>query len=309
MKDLFGWTITEDKKKAQFDRLANYDKQWCYQYEMRRSLREEDLRFFDLSEDDVGRLRVEDFTFSAVDGDDEQTKRMCKSFIERHEWLGTIPQYTTHYFTAMLGHRLAGVILMSVPNAFSKLLGEDTDRLERLISRGACISWSPKNLASAFLMWCIKWMVNNTQYRLFTAYSDPTAKELGTIYQACNFYYLGQNAGTTKRYVNPYNGKICSDRFFRQRSAYKKYAREHGIKWDKNWDKDGKIEWDIMPADIANTLRNASRDKAAEAERIDYPSKHKYAYVLGKDKRETKALRSEFLKRNKVYDYPKERGK
>lgn len=309
MKDLFGWTINDDKKKAQFDRLANYDKQWCYQFEMRRSLREEDLRFSGLSEEDVSRLRVEDFDFSAVNNDDERTKRMCQMFIERHEWLGTIPQYTTHYFTAKLGYHLAGVILMSVPNAFSKLLGEDTDKLERLISRGACISWSPKNLASSFLMWCIKWMVNNTPYRLFTAYSDPTARELGTIYQACNFYYLGQNAGTTKRYINPYNGKICSDRFFRQRSAYKKYATENGIKWDKNWDKDGKIDWDLIPSDIATTLRNASRDKAASAKVIDYPPKHKYAYVLGIDKRETKELRREFVKRNKVYDYPKERGK
>ena len=309
MKDLFGWTINDDKKEAQFDRLANYDKQWCYQFEMRLSLREEDLRFSNLSEDDVKRLRVEDFTFSAVNNDDERTKRMCQMFIERHEWLGTIPQYTTHYFTAKLDYRLAGVILMSVPNAFSKLLGEDTDKLERLISRGACISWSPKNLASSFLMWCIKWMVNNTPYRLFTAYSDPTARELGTIYQACNFYYLGQNAGTTKRYINPYNGKICSDRFFRQRSAYKKYATENGIKWDKNWDKSGKINWNLIPSDIATILRNASRDKAASAKVIYYPPKHKYAYVLGIDKRETKELRREFVKRNKVYDYPKERGK
>ena len=45
------------------------------------------------------------------------------------------------------------------------------------------------------------------------------------------------------------------------------------------------------------------------AEKILYPSKHKYAFVLGKDKRETNALRREFLKRNIVYDYPKERGR
>ena len=37
-------------------------------------------------------------------------------------------------------------------------------------------------------------MVNNTQYRLFTAYSDPQALELGQIYTALNFYCLGQKA-------------------------------------------------------------------------------------------------------------------
>ncbi len=84
---------------------------------------------------------------------------------------------------------------MNVPNAFSKLLGENTPNLERLISRGACISWSPKEIvASSLIMWLINWMGKNTTYRLFIAYSDPTALELGTVYQACNFYYLGKSA-------------------------------------------------------------------------------------------------------------------
>ena len=83
-------------------------------------------------------------------------------------------------------------------------------------------------------MWCIKYMVENTQYRLFTAYSDPAAKELGTIYQACNFYYLGQSFGGKAKYVNPYTGKLVSDRFFRQRTAYKKYANELGLNGKRN---------------------------------------------------------------------------
>lgn len=43
--------------------------------------------------------------------------------------------------------------------------------------------------------------------------------------------------------------------------------------------------------------------------KIEYPNKHKYAYVLGKDKRETKSLRKMFTDRNKVFAYPKQRGK
>ena len=45
-------------------------------------------------------------------------------------------------------------------------------------------------------MFSIKWMAKNTPFRAFTAYSDPEAKELGTIYQACNFYYIGQSSGS-----------------------------------------------------------------------------------------------------------------
>lgn len=221
--------------------------------------------------------------------------------------MGNLSQYTTHWFGTYYGGALAGVVLMNVPNAFSKMLGEGTDKLERLISRGACISWSPKNLASNLVMESIRWMTQNTDYRLFTAYSDPTAKELGTIYQACNFYYLGQGSGTTRRYINPYTGKLVSDRFFRQRSAYRKYAKDLGIPWDKSWTSDTGMLWENIPPDIEQRLREHSKLTQANSTYYDFPSKHKYAYVLGKDKGETKRLRREFLERNKVYPYPKER--
>jgi hypothetical protein len=153
-------------------------------------------------------------------------------------------------------------------------------------------------------------MAKNTQYRLFTAYSDPTAKELGTIYQACNFYYLGQSSGTQSRYINPYTGKLVSDRFFRQTTAYKKYAKELGIEWERSWcNSKGKIDFSGIPDYVATQLRKASKEKQASCEKIEYPSKHKYAYVMGKNKQDTKILRKQFLERNKIYPYPKERGK
>lgn len=252
-------------------------------------------------------LTVSDFDFRFITT--KADKDAIVKFIKRHEWLGTITQYTTHYFGCYYNDILAGAILFSMPNGFSKILGDDTSSIERLISRGACISWSPKCLASAFMMWCINWMVKNTQYRLFTAYSDPTAKELGTIYQACNFYYLGQKSGTTTRYINPYTGKLVSDRFFRQRSAYQKYAKELGIVWDNSWTEGTRILWHMMPDDVASALRNASKIKQQNSPKVDFPPKHKYAYVLGRTKNETQQLRKRFLSMNKVYQYPKERGK
>ena len=50
--------------------------------------------------------------------------------------LGTIGSYPTHWFTAYYKGILSGVIIMSMPNAFSKLLGEETKNIERLIARG-----------------------------------------------------------------------------------------------------------------------------------------------------------------------------
>ena len=295
-------------KDEYLNRLNNYNNSHCWQYDIRLQKEEEDKNFinqkFNIDPKDID---ISDFTFKFIDTIEEKNKAI--EFIKRYEWLGTITQYSTHYFGAYYKEILGGVIIFSMPNAFSKLLGENTKDIERLISRGACASWTPKCLASSFLMWCIKWMVNNTQYRLFTAYSDPTAKELGTIYQACNFYYLGKQSGTNVRYINPYTGKIVSDRFFRQRTAYKKYAKELGIEWNKNWCSSTGMLWENVPNDIEKLLRNYSKKKQLESQKIEYPSKHKYAIVMGRTKLETKRLRKILEERNKIYNYPKERGK
>lgn len=285
--------------------FRNYDQPHCWQYDIRLRNREQDLADAGLTEDYVQELSTSDFHFTIVEDADE--RRRLKEFIERHEWLGNLSQYTTHWFAAYHHDILAGVLLFNLPNAFSKMLGEQTPELERLISRGACISWSPKNLASNFVMWSIRWMSENTQYKLFTAYSDPMAREVGTIYQACNFYYLGNKAGTSTRYINPYTGKIVSDRFFRARSAYRKYAKELGLEWQPNWCTNTKMLWDNIPDDYEEQLRNHSKLKQSQAQKIIVPPKHKYAMVRGANKKETSELRSLFISKNKTYPYPKDR--
>jgi len=285
------------------NRIKNYKEEHCWQYDIRLKNLERDLIESNLTENETKNLKTSDFVFKHVTEDFE--KEQLKIFIKKHEWLGTIPQYTSHWFACYYNNILSGVILMGMPNAFSSLLGSNTRKLERLINRGACISWTPKNLASKFLMWSIKYVVKNDNYRLFTAYSDPTAKEIGTIYQACNFFCLGQRSGTSKRYINPYNGNLVSDRIFRTRGFYKKYAKELNIEWKIDWNNDQKILWDNIPKDIEIKLRSKSKEVQNKSEFISFPLKYKYAYVLGRDRKETKYLRNLFLELNSVEKYPK----
>ena len=205
-------------------------------------------------------------------------------------------------------HRLPQPPRESPPRAYHAALTQHSRGLPSRARRGACVSWSPKNLASAFIMSSIKDMAQTTQYRLFTAYSDPMAKELGTIYQACNFYYLGQTSGAATRNINPYTGKYVSDRFFRSRSAYKRYAKELGIRWRPDWCHATGMAWDNIPDDIEQQLREQSKVKHAESESIAVPPKHKYAMLCGANKKETAQLRARFSEINKTYEYPKDRG-
>ena len=290
------------------EQIKEYNKPWCYQYQKRLDTLGEDMAEYGWSQEDIDNISLDDFEFEYITSKEE--KQEATNFIKRYEWLGTVGSFPTHWFLARYKGILGGVIIMGMPNAFSKLLGDDTMEIERLIARGASASWCPRNLGSKFLMWCIKWMVDNTKYRLFTCYSDTQAREIGSIYQSLNFFYLGQGSGASIRCINPYNPqKIITDRAFRARSFYKRYAKDLGIEWQKDWNNDQCILWDNIPNDVEKKLRDYSKEMYKKAEKIEFPSKHKYAFVLGKDKRETKALRKKFLELNKVYEYPKERGK
>lgn len=293
------------------ERYKDYTQPHCWQYQKRIDNKTTDLEVYGLSDEDVNNLRVSDFTFEYIPKSDKATATEINLFIERHEWLGKMSNYPTHYFVTRYKGILAGVVIMDMPNAFSKLLGVKTKKIERLISRGACISWSPKNLASSLIMFAIKWMVKNTHYRLFCAYSDPEAKELGTIYQACNFIYLGQASGAGKQYKLK-NGKWVSDRYFRSRSVYKKLAIESGIIWNDTWQDGDNIKWDLIPDETALSIRQLSKNYMLSCEVRKLPKKHKYVYILGSTAKETKKLREEFNQLNpKLVNipYPKHRGK
>ena len=287
------------------EKIQKYKENHCYQYQKRLDTYEEDKLTLGWNDEFIADISVNDFEF--VQSNSDEDKKKAKEFIVRYEWLESLSQFNTHYFFAYYQGVLGGVLIFSQPNAFSKLMGEDTKNIERLLSRGACASWTPRNLATKFISWAIKWMVNNTPYRLFTAYSDLMANERGTIYQALNWYYLGQKSGTTVRCINPYNPNvIISDRTFRARSFFKRYAKDLGIEWQKNWNNDQSVLWENIPDDIEKQLRDYSKYMYANAEKIEFPNKRKWAFVLGKDKRETKQLRAKFEEMNRIYPYPQD---
>ena len=317
-KDLF--SSFENKKSNVIERYESYNKEHCWQYDIRLNNLEQDLFNFGIKKEEASLIKVSDFDFGYVASEEKNKCAEIKQFIERHEWLGKMPMSITHRFTARWQGVLVGVIVMATPNAFSNLLGVEYKNKEKLIARGACISWSPINTASWLLMQSVKWMVKHTDFRIFTAYSDPEAKELGTIYQACNFYYLGQRFGSTKQYLDPDNPKRgwFGDVGFNDRSQIVRYAKQLGIEWQKEWYKFvgtrnqyRKVDWQAIPDETQKILKDERSEHKKRCKSRISAKKHKYAYILGKNKKETKRLKKIFVKNNQrlnVFDYPKQRG-
>ena len=397
------WNNIPHAKRHEF-----FDKDYCWQYQMRLSNLDNQLEKAGLSKKEASKLRVSDFEFFPVmhpidypapvlepkwskdkkvwkeysaslstyklklsSYEDEKKKfekdnpiiiidykKKCleiKEFIEENEWLQRMPNRPTHRFIVRLKStgQLAGVVAISIPNSFSHVLGKEYKYSDRLISRGACISWAPKNLGSALIMYSVKWMAKNQNWKYFTAYSDPDANELGTIYQACNFYYMGQSIkkdGTpilVKQYYDDgyFDGKKkgwFSDREFRKKSWWMKYAKRIEPEFYKkigmpdykekmfgflSWAKAKKVDpplalkwkpnWDLMEKKYTGLKERLEqeRDKYIASCRVrETLPKHKYIYILGKDKRETKYLKKLFFENNpklkgKEFNYPTERGK
>lgn len=297
------------------ERFEKYKGDKCWQGHIRDVNRKQDLIDADLTEEEVSRLRTSDFEFEYIPKEDKAKCRQLVQFIERHEWLGKMPIWLTHRFAWYLNipgkpRVLSGVIIMATPNAFSNLLGADMKHKEKLISRGACISFGPKNLGSNIIMQAIKWMAKNTEFRYFTAYSDPDAKELGTIYQACSFTYLGQSSGTKHQYFVEGKG-WKGDKAFTERSEYVRHAKDLGIEFLPEWRKNGKVNWKNIPDEVASQLKQAAKDKKASCKKRVAAPKHKYVYVLGKGKKETKRLRKLLVHHNPNLpsEYPQNRGK
>ena len=305
-------------KQEVYDRFKDYDKDHCWQYEIRQQNLINDLKESNLTEQEHKSLRIDDFEFSYIDKTDREQCNEIKQFIEKHEWLGKLPARPTHRFVARLKKNgiMAGAIVMATPNAFSFILGKQNRDKEKLISRGACISWAPKNLASWLITKSIKWMVKNTEFRAFSAYADPEAKELGTIYQACNFIYLGQRSGTAKQYFDTDRPELgwFSDRDFRKKSKYVVYAKNIGIEKEdwKKYMKKYSPNWEIIPEDIKTKIKEEEKKYRERCVCREMKPKHKYIYILGRSKKETKELKKLFDKFNPSMidlEYPSDRGK
>jgi len=269
----------------------------CHQYVIRQNLLEEDLKEITFNHT---LLTPKNFDLKK-----EEFSIEIKNFIKKYEWLGSVGVFPKWIFTARFEEKLGGVVLINEPTGYSNLLGKNTKGYEALIQRGACASWTPKGLGSKLIMFSCNWMVKNTEKRFFVAYSDSEAGEIGTIYQACNFEYLGKTFGETKRYIHPIfkKGKEFSSQSLKRTSVFKKWLKSNNLMNKEYFKENGFKDISKVPQNLMKSFYLWGNKIIKESKIVKHESKGKYILVLGKDRREQKFLNS--LKNYKSLPYPK----
>lgn len=160
----------------------------CYQHRVNQINKTKEIKSLPF---DYNQLKLKDSEFRVIN------KQTARDLINKHEWLGFMPNYTKYhfglYFKVDGEDYLAGVVTFQ--DDYGKNTGvwdkyDYTDKI-LLLSRGVGVWWSPKNTASYLISKALHYLNKNTNYKVITATVDNLAGEVGTVYQASNWDYVG----------------------------------------------------------------------------------------------------------------------
>jgi len=152
----------------------------------------------------------------------------AKKIILKYEWLGCMPAIVKYCYGLFFDNNLAGVVVYGTEYAENIGVWDKYGFSGKIIllSRGACVHWAPPFAGSMLIRASIKLLP--PLYEVITATVDPLAGEIGTIYQACGFYYVGsmrENNPKCKgkeRFGVIIDGKLYGSRAIRQKIGCQK---------------------------------------------------------------------------------------
>ena len=188
------------------------------------------------------------------------SRAVAAQIIFKYEWLGTMAATSMHH-GLFFGPYCAGVTCAGVGctggTNTHKMFGLERNELITL-ARGANVHWAPTGSNSKLVSWTCRLLQGYG--KLIIAYADTDAGEIGTIYQACGWHYIGKGSAT-RQWVSP-EGRVLDQK---------------------------------LPSNLSNT-RGGSRKrwvaalkKAGWIEQISNP-KHRYCQIIDKTDKRLAAL-------------------
>lgn len=135
---------------------------------------------------------------------------VAKQIIFKYEWLGTMGTATNRCYGLSFGPYVAGVTCWTPAGkalpALAKSFGIENHELAYLV-RGACVHWAPVGTNSKLIGYSLKLEAKRGS-KLAIAFSDSDAGEIGTVYQATNWTFVGKG-DAWPQWVSP-KGRLWS---------------------------------------------------------------------------------------------------
>lgn len=225
------WALSNLRPMWAKDNLSKNNKILSHQYKIRVQKSKEELIDFDVQD-----VLFKNSSIRIID------RKICETVINEYEWLGYLPKYTNYHFGLFFKindkEYLGGVVALQPEYGENMGVWDKYGYTGKIIqlSRGVCLWWTPKNSASYMISKIIKFLKKNTKYEILTATVDGQAGEIGTIYQALGWYYIGCMGGNIMksgkeriRYSYRINGKLYNQRHLRKMigSASKENVLKH----------------------------------------------------------------------------------
>lgn len=159
----------------------------------------------------------------------EVDRPTAERIILDYEWLGCMPAVVWHTYGIFFDGHCGGVVvygpeysenLGKISRAGSKKCSTDWSKLGFegkmvLLSRGACVHWAHPHSGSKLIRRSMDLLPK--KYEVITATTDWAAGEIGTIYQACGFHYVGAMRKQPFRDGWLINGKLYGSRSLRSK--------------------------------------------------------------------------------------------
>jgi hypothetical protein len=177
-------------------------------------------RYWERIDIDIGKSEVRQVSIATA-----------KKIIERYEWLGTMPAVIWACFGIFFEGECGGVVCYGPEYAENLGVWDKYGYTGKLIllSRGACVHWAHPHAASRLIRRSMSLLPD--RFRVVTCTVDESAGEIGTIYQACGFDYVGIMADERRRALGTGHGKRAvivnpDGSFVSQRQLGQKYGTQ-----------------------------------------------------------------------------------
>ena len=196
-------------------------------------------------------MRVRDFIVKPCEIQD------IREFVETWHYSGNVNGLrVAQCFALYNGDELIGSMIygaLGMANAWKKYGESEAEVVE--LRRLCCIDDTPKNTESYFIGSTLRWLRQNTDYKVVVSYADAHYGHEGTIYKASNFRHVGMTA----------KGRVIKwgEREYHDKTIRTYYTNKNGVK-------------NLKP--FAQRVKDAL--ESGEAQYQERPPKHIYTYSL-----------------------------